>query len=967
MGTLHIVPHTHWDREWYLPFQDMRIKLVHLIDRLLDLLESDPGFRHFTLDGQTIVLDDYLAIRPERRGELEKQVRAGRVLIGPWTVLPDEFLVSPEALVRNLLRGTADAARFGGRMDVGYVPDPFGHIGQLPQILRGFGIGAAVFRRGLCEEPCELRWEAPDGSQVLVAYLRDGYDNAVHLPTETDALRSALRARRDALAAHSAASHWLLMNGSDHTEPQRELPALLESLDLDGDAPIVSTLPQYLAALRDEIEAAGTALPVVRGELRSPRRHHLLPGVLSSRSWIKQRNHRCETLLERWAEPFAAFAERVCRDAPDRSAQTGHLATPRVRAPGALLAEAWRILLTCHPHDSICGCSVDAVHDEMRTRFAEVEQIAEEVTRQSLAALAERADTRALGRHGAQAALLVANPESGPRTDRVRARFELPPGLDRVQLLEPDGTPVPHRIVLRQERPLATLELTRREVRTFLRMARDGVVFGMAVLGVATRRCGRIGEIDLQMGEAAEAERARLEAGLREVEALLDDAEIEGFRACARQPSEVEVEFVARDLPALGYTSLGIGAAASDPAPPRVDDGGAIENEFLRAELADDGSVTLVDRRSGAAFTGLLRFRDTGDCGDSYNYCPVDGERPLETAGETRTRRRERAADAETLEIERTLRVPARLRADRSARSDETVELPVTLRLALVPGVPRLDVVCDVDNRAEDHRLELLFPLPGPVASAAFDGHFEIVERPTAVPEPGPDWMEQPRPEQPMRNFVAADGVFDGRRAGLLVATRGLREAQVAPDGGIAVTLLRGFGWLSRDDLRTRRGPAGPQVATPGGQCPGPHRFELSVIPYAADRLAATVEARAFQVPPRAVATRIGDGPLPARASLLRGSEPGFALCALKEAEDGPELIARGVNLTARPLSVELESLLPLRRARVARLDETPQGELPVEGRHRIRLEVGAHALATVRLETLDPDAPARRATRTAS
>jgi hypothetical protein len=538
----------------------------------------------------------------------------------------------------------------------------------------------------------------------------------------------------------------------------------------------------------------------------------------------------------------------------------------------------------------------------------------------------------------------------------VRARFELPAGLDEFELVEPDGTPVPHRIVARLTRPLANLELSKREVRTFVRLARSGVVFGMAVLRIATRRDGPIGEIDLVMGEAAEADRESLEAGLREVNALLEDPAIERFQAGARQPSEVEVEFVARDLPALGYRSLGIVPGHADPPPPRVDDGRVIENEFLRAQLADDGSVTLVDRRSGAEFAGLLVFRDVGDRGDSYNFSPIEGERAIESAGETRERRRERTDDVHTLELERVLRVPARLAPDRSARSDETVDLPVKLRLALVAGMPRLDVTCEVENRAEDHRLELLFALPGAVGSAAFDGHFEIVERSTAMPETRPGWQEQPRPEVPMRNFVAAQGVFDGRPAGLLVATRGLREAQVSPAGVIAVTLLRCFGWLSRDDLSTRRGPAGPQVETPGGQCPGLHRFELSVIPYEAEVIAASAQARAFQAPPRAVATKTGAGVLPPTASLLVVSEPGFAHSALKEAEDGAALIARGVNLTGDPLVVELESLLPLRAAHAARLDEAPERELRVEARHRIRFDVGPHATATVRLETEDAD-----------
>src|SRR5512140_1403397 len=136
----HIVSHSHWDREWYKSFEQFRSMLVNMVDDLLDLLARDPAYVCFTLDGQTIVLDDYLAVRPEREPELRRLVREGRLMIGPWYVLPDEFLVSGEATVRNLLTGTHRARDFGAEMKVGYIPDSFGHIAMMPAVLRGFGI-----------------------------------------------------------------------------------------------------------------------------------------------------------------------------------------------------------------------------------------------------------------------------------------------------------------------------------------------------------------------------------------------------------------------------------------------------------------------------------------------------------------------------------------------------------------------------------------------------------------------------------------------------------------------------------------------------------------------------------------------------------------------------------------------------------------------------------------------------------
>ncbi len=204
MQTLHVISHTHWDREWYLTFQQFRLKLVHMVDKLLDILEADPEYRYFMLDGQTIVLDDYLQMRPEREAVLREHIEAGRILIGPWHILSDMFLVSPEAQIRNLLEGARTATRFGPKMPVGYSPDPFGNHGQVPQMLRGFGIGTACLWRGVGDLPTELWWDSPDGSRVLLAYLRNSYGNGANLPVhnaEAFAAQVVLEAER--LATHS--------------------------------------------------------------------------------------------------------------------------------------------------------------------------------------------------------------------------------------------------------------------------------------------------------------------------------------------------------------------------------------------------------------------------------------------------------------------------------------------------------------------------------------------------------------------------------------------------------------------------------------------------------------------------------------------------------------------------------------------------------------------------------------------
>ena len=204
--TVAIVPHTHWDREWYSPFQDFRMRLVKLLDTLLPMLESDLSYARFLLDGQTIVLDDYLEIRPEAEAALTRLAASGRLAVGPWMVLMDEFMVSGETIVRDLQLGMR-AAQFGGAMQVGYLPDMFGHVAQMPQLLRLAGLEHAVVWRGvpLAITQTAFWWEAPDGSRVRAEYLYGSYSNGATFPT-TPSGSSVGRATTKPSSARSASA-----------------------------------------------------------------------------------------------------------------------------------------------------------------------------------------------------------------------------------------------------------------------------------------------------------------------------------------------------------------------------------------------------------------------------------------------------------------------------------------------------------------------------------------------------------------------------------------------------------------------------------------------------------------------------------------------------------------------------------------------------------------------------------------
>jgi len=339
-----VVPHTHWDREWYDPFQTFRLKLVRLIDGLLDLMERDSSYSHFLLDGQVAVIDDYLEIRPENEERLRALTVAGRISVGPWYILMDEFLVSGETLVRNLQTGIRRAGAFGGAMNVGYLPDMFGHVAQMPQLLASAGFEDAVVWRGVpsAADGSAFCWRSPDGSSVRAEYLVAGYGNGAALPEDAKALVRRLHAQVEEFGTFlDADGPILLMNGSDHLRPQPWLGRVVaEANQIQDEFELaITSLPEYLAgASRDH-------LPEWRGELRSGWRSNLLMGVASNRVDVKQAAGRAERALEQMAEPLSA------------------LFLPPEAWPAPFLDLAWKLVIRNSAHDSICACSADDVVD----------------------------------------------------------------------------------------------------------------------------------------------------------------------------------------------------------------------------------------------------------------------------------------------------------------------------------------------------------------------------------------------------------------------------------------------------------------------------------------------------------------------------------------------------------------------------------------------------------------------------
>ena len=441
-----IVSHTHWDRAWYVTFQEFRARLVRLVDRLLDMMEADSNQRVFMLDGQMAVLEDYLEVRPHRKADIQNLCRAGRLTVGPWYVLPDEFLVSPEALIRNLMLGIRMGKDFGGTAEIGYVPDGFGHIAQLPQILRGFSIDNAIFWRGLGEEGeslgTEFKWRALDGSQVLAIWMPLGYHNISNLgypihwgdtsqmEFDPELAMQQIRNAVDALLPRSHSGTVLLMNGIDHAEAEPRLSHMtaLANERMKDCVFSLGTIEEHLELVR----RANTRLPEFCGELRWGKYAEILQGVYSTRIYIKQANHRVETLLERYAEPLAAIAWLCGGDVPAGTSD--------------LLWTGWHWLLKNHAHDDIYGSGIDAVHDEMAYRFNQAEQIGQIIVRDNLRQISRQVDFTAQ----TGMPVLVYNPLNWSRQEMVVATLDFEfddPRAGNFRLVDGNGEPVPCQVL----------------------------------------------------------------------------------------------------------------------------------------------------------------------------------------------------------------------------------------------------------------------------------------------------------------------------------------------------------------------------------------------------------------------------------------------------------------------------------------------------------------------------------------
>lgn len=764
---IYIMSGTHWDREWYRPFQGFRYKLVKIVDDIIEKLEQNPDFSVFTMDGQTVVLEDYLKIRPEMRSRLQNLIQKGRILIGPWYCMPDEVLVSGESLIKNLKKGEQVSRSFGVEpWKYGYICDIFSHTPQLPQIFQGFGVKGALLGRGTNEETCpsHFRWKALDSSECITFKLPDfmiygNFTSRVVIPLEEkpeEEKMQELKACVEYEAARSDVPVVLLIDALDHMPLHLSLvewKQRIEQLFPDSEVVIGDA-----ADMAKEVAAYREQLPVKQGELAEliisdKMAQRTIINTASSRYDIKLKNDQCQAFLERIAEPLAVLSEWNGK----------HIYT-------GFRQLANNYLLLNHPHDSICGCSLDQVHRDMHYRYDQVMQLGYEIA-------ADVADgflkTVQQDKQGECCIIQVYHPDPRP--------------VDTVLTLEiPFKKDYPYHFC--EEPNYYQLK------NAFRILDEGGQEIPYQLLDIQKNCIRHIHEDQYNECDIYRvAFRATLNAGGTTV-----------FRAAYVPKKNIATRYL-----------YGLATSAH-----------TAENEFLTLSLNDNGTLEVTDKRSGKVYSGMLWYLDDGDIGDGWNYSAPVGNRSVSSRGAVHTI--EQIADGPAL---CTFRVTTHMLLPKEIeqggdfcfgphRSRETKEVRFVADITIKAGQPYLDVALELDNAVKDHRLKLMIPTHTGGKYYFSSACFGFNKREIGLDVSKQDYQQPDMAEKTTSGIVFKQDEKDG--SGLaFVSGGGLHECAVYDDADstIGITLLRSFMHVHRSDTNC------------DGQLLGTHQYRFAIAP----------------------------------------------------------------------------------------------------------------------------------------
>ncbi|MBC2230832.1 alpha-mannosidase [Listeria seeligeri] len=735
----HIISHSHWDREWFLPLESLRFKLVTLMDEVEGLLDMEAGFNHFHMDGQMIMLEDYLAVKPAKREKMKQLVADGKLRIGPWYMLQDAFLTSGEANIRNLQYGLEMAKEFGHVEKIGYFPDTFGLYGQVPQLMSQAGFDTVVFGRGVnptgfnnqvfdsafASKYSEMFWGSPDGSKVLGILLANWYSNGNEIPVEKEAAKVFWDKKLADVERFASTDEWLFMNGCDHQPVQTDLAEALEvAKELYPDVDFIhSHFERYQDAVKQSLEPE--KLQTVYGELTSQQSDgwSTLANTASSRIYLKQANEKIERLLERLAEPISVMASDA-----------------GVPYPHEYLSFAWKLLMENQIHDSITACSLDEVHREMEVRFEKVEQVTMSLISNAARKLTEQIT---IAETGIPITIFHAGGVEFAKTIEIELE------TDEIHFSEMHFEQIPD-------------ELAKLPAQTFRLETSEGLEIPVVVepLGIHFN-------YDLPERKFRDSYFAR----------------------------KYKLTFTVENLPAVGYETLYAHAISEVEPEAEISSALTMENRFLKVEVAANGTYTLFDKMSGIEARGLGAYEDVGDIGNEYMFKEAGDKLRVDTLQskpEISVLREDKLG--KTIIIRHEIEIPESASAAfaeekrrlvwhperKSPRSEKRIILKVATELTLNKHDKQLAVRVKIVNNADDHRFRVSFPTGVTCETHQAGSVFEVTTRPNKQAK---EWTN-PTSDNRKQAFVTSGNV--------LIATHGLPEYEVSENGDkLELTLLR--------------------------------------------------------------------------------------------------------------------------------------------------------------------------------
>jgi len=891
----YVVSYTHWDREFRFDFETTRMRLVDLMDNLLAILAEKPDFKHFMLDGQFVLLNDYLEIRPEKEAELKRLAGEGRLAVGPWYTLPDSSCVHGESLIRNLMCGLRKSREFGGAMEIGYNVFSFGQIAQLPQIYAGFGIDTIVFYKNMnpnrSRHP-EFIWEAPDGTQALATRLgpeaRWNFFFSAHVPIvygldpwnkdwqyhwgalgkifhmcepgnyasfhdigepETTFHREKIREGFDRALATvqttAAPEHLLMFDGTDFTEPHPMIPEIIAAIREEyGDRYDVThaALGDYVAGINDALICRD--LDVVKGEMRDGPIGSVHSDVCSVHPQLKQANSEAENLLFRWAEPFATLAWSLGAE--------------------YYLDRAMKYMFGAQAHDSLHGVGPQDMVDDIRNRMLQARVISEAATRRAFQSVANRIDTASAD--DAELFLVVFNAAGRPRTEVVEAYVDVPRDgrIDELMLEDANGNGA------------AMHELSRTDTRAGLYHPRSR---NMPIY-------------------------------------------------CTR----FHLLFEAKDVPALGYKVYKVKTTERSLYPYPHEDWDPLkipydslvtgqrqaENEQVRLDVAPDGTLTITNKATGRTHAGLNYFIDAGEQGNLYFHAPPPTGRIESTVGAPA--RVSLLVDSPLLarfSVETTMRLPVGFDRAAGKRSRQEVDVPVTSEITLHRGCAAVEITTTVDNRVRDHFLRACFTTGVVSEVAHVDANFNVNAYATRPARDG-----EFRGQQLTRNRQHMFVDLSDADGGFAVLNDAVRDYEVidADSGTIALSVVRGVVLRIPCDNRLWMEYPGDDSA----QSLGPLTMHYGLYAHAGDWADGGVypAAVAFNTPMRVAQIGRNDGNLPPTGGLVELRGEGLVLSGVKKAEDRDSVVVRLFNPSDAAVTGELSFGHDVAEAWVVNLNE---------------------------------------------